>query len=464
MASKESALSYERLLGIVPVGVDPYAFIKDFITTWSSVPLSRITLAFLMIFFGLHVLIAGICLIILILPYTRGANRSQWVLRKLYIQEQSGREAHQAPLYFANARVLLTISQLLSSVSTPAFIWFDTGITTPNEHSLRPQVMPAFGLMNLAEILAYWSLSHCFLVTVCYGHKSQGDNSTGLIRYISPRLINFLFICFPIAATAMTIVVVTRVIVVTNGVQSGMVQLFAGLDRGSSLWKQVAVKSQSSVAQAQLNQLNLELKGLANETALLLETSFERFRFGECTFLFFSSLSCPVFIVLFFVLLRNYQHQRRNLSTKLFRPGNASKHENTHSDSDTQCHSSAANMGYFEAIRTDRQFLHLNMRALGTFIAMLVNIIVHLIAIFRTVDTLAVPYWRGVVSCLATGGSTFSGIPIAWQCWRLYADQVHSSAQASKNDVSTLEELPKTTVFSAGACDESASEIHVFQK
>jgi hypothetical protein len=81
---------------------------------------------------------------------------------------------------------------------------------------------------------------------------------------------------------------------VTNGVQSGMVQLFAGLDRGSSLWKQVAVKSQSSVAQAQLNQLNLELKGLANETALLLETSFERFRFGEFTFLIFSSLSCPV--------------------------------------------------------------------------------------------------------------------------------------------------------------------------
>jgi hypothetical protein len=92
MASKDSALSYEGLLGIVPVGVDPYAFIKDFISTWSSVPLSRITLAFLMILFGLHVLIAGLCLIILILPYTRGANQSQWVLRKLYIQEQSGRE------------------------------------------------------------------------------------------------------------------------------------------------------------------------------------------------------------------------------------------------------------------------------------------------------------------------------------------------------------------------------------
>ncbi|KAI7948124.1 hypothetical protein MJO28_010032 [Puccinia striiformis f. sp. tritici] len=460
MGSKGAALSFEGLVGMVPVGADPYAYIKDFISTWSSVPLSRISLAFLGTFFILHVLIAGICLIMLILPYTRGSNRSQWFLRKLYIQDESSGEARKSPLYFANARVLLTISQLLSSASTPAFIWFDTGITTPHAHSLRPQVMPAFGLMNLAEILAYWSLLHCFLVTVCYGHNGQGNKSLGLIRYIPPQLINFIFICFPIAATACTVAVVTRVIMVTNKVQSGMVQLFAGMDRGSLIWKQLAAQPQSSAAQAQLMRINAELKMLASETSLLLESSFERFRFGEYTFLFFSSVSCPIFIALFWVLLQNYQNQRRSSSTKLFHPGDSMKRHNTQCESDTECDSATGTMGYFDAMKTDRQFFHLNMRALGTFIAMLINIIVHLIAIFRTVDTLSVPHWRGVVSCLATAGSTFSGIPIAWQCWRLYADQAHSTTQASKNDSLTLEKTPKSHVF-PGTSAETRTDIHI---
>ncbi|WAR60035.1 hypothetical protein PtB15_11B677 [Puccinia triticina] len=466
MGSKQAGLSYEGLLSIVPVGVDPYAYIKEFISTWTSVPLSRIAVAFMIIFFCLHVLIAGLCLIILILPYARrtGADRSQWVFRKVYIQDQSGGEVHKDPLYFANARVLLTIAQLLSSASTPAFIWFDIGVTTPNEHSLRPQVMPAFGLMNLAEILAYWSLSHCFLVTVCYGQKTPGAKSKGLITHISPRLINTIFICLPIAAAAMTIVVVTRVILVTNNVQAGMVQLFAGLDRGSLIWKQIAVNPQSSVGlYSQLNVINLDLKRLAIETSDLMETSFERFRFGEFVFLSFSSISCPIFVTLFYVLLQNYQHQRRSSSRRSVRPGDSLKHENTHSDNDPHCHSAATSMGYFDAIKTDRQFFHLNMRALGTFLAMLINISVHLIAIIRTVDTLAVPHWRGIVSCLATAGSTFSGIPIAWQCWRLYADQVQSSAQASKNHSSQLEEIHHSHVF-PGPPGEMQSEFHIFPK
>jgi hypothetical protein len=91
----------------------------------------------------------------------------------------------------------------------------------------------------------------------------------------------------------MTTLVVVRVILVTNGVQSGMAQLFAELDRGSTIWAQNAVNPQSPL-QAQLTLTNLELKRLASETNLLLVTSFERFRFGECTFLFFSSVSCLV--------------------------------------------------------------------------------------------------------------------------------------------------------------------------
>lgn len=382
-------------------------------------------------------------------------------MKRLYVQKRSGGEDHHtAPLYFANARVLLTISQLLSSASTPAFIWFDNGLATPSQRALRPQVMPAFGLMNLAEILAYWSLSHCFMVTVCYGHQGQADKSTGPLRYFSPSFINCLFILFPLAATAMTTLVVVRVILVTNGVQSGMAQLFAELDRGSTIWAQNAVNPQSPL-QAQLTLTNLELKRLASETNLLLVTSFERFRFGECTFLFFSSVSCLIFVALSWVLLRNYQNQRRNASRKLFRSRNSQQHENTPSEGDTQCPSAATNISYFNAIKADRQFFHLNIRAMSTFIAMLINIAVHLIAIIRTADTLSVPYWRGIVSCLAAAGSTFSGIPIAWQCWRLYTDHAHSTGHTSKENFSTPEKAPNSQVFPTVSSEQLKLEFHL---
>ncbi|KAA1133274.1 hypothetical protein PGTUg99_018498 [Puccinia graminis f. sp. tritici] len=52
-------------------------------------------------------------------------------------------QAHRVPLYFANAGVLLTTSQLLSSASTSAFIWFDIGAASPGEHLFGSRALPA---------------------------------------------------------------------------------------------------------------------------------------------------------------------------------------------------------------------------------------------------------------------------------------------------------------------------------
>jgi len=457
MGSNGSPLDFESFLGNAPVDIDPYAFIKNSTSTWTSVPLSRFVSVLLLVFFCLHIIIAGICMIMLILPYTRGGKQSKWFFRRLYIHDESDREApvHKAPLYFANARVLLTISQLLSSASTPAFIWFDNSLLTPSQQSLRPHVMPAFGLMNLAEILAYWSLSHCFLVTIYYGAKDRRESCQGLLSRCAPHwLINFLFFCIPIAATVMTIVVVTRVSSVTNQVQSCLNQFFAELDRGSILWAHVKANPQSPMERAQLIETNLEMKKWAAETGLQMVSSFDRFRFGEIVFLSFTLVNGPVFVILFLVLLRHYRYQRRSALTRLESTAN--------SESGKQSNCVTTNMGYFDTLKKDRQFFHLNIRALATCIAMLVNIVVHIIAITRTVDTLSQPYWRGVVSCLATAGNTISGIPIAWQCWRLYADyQARPTAEPITKSASSPEKTSRTDLLPEACTREVGSEIHI---
>lgn len=99
----------------------------------------------------------------------------------------------------------------------------------------------------------------------------------------------------------MTIICVIRVISITNGIQSGLAQYLAQLDRGSTLW---AAKPQSPLEQAQLMEINLELKKWAVETSLLTVTSFERFRFGECVYLSFTLATCPVSQVQFNIVSR----------------------------------------------------------------------------------------------------------------------------------------------------------------
>ncbi|OAV98634.1 hypothetical protein PTTG_25602, partial [Puccinia triticina 1-1 BBBD Race 1] len=119
----------------------------------------------------------------------------QWYLKKVYIEDDSSGRAQKVPLYFANAGVLLTFSQMLSSVSTSAFIYFDIGIASPGQHLFRGRAIPTVGLMNLAEILAYWSLSHCFMViTICYGNAHQQQKSIAAIKHIPSLLMNIIFI------------------------------------------------------------------------------------------------------------------------------------------------------------------------------------------------------------------------------------------------------------------------------
>ncbi|KAA1069805.1 hypothetical protein PGT21_033567 [Puccinia graminis f. sp. tritici] len=427
-------LRVESLLSSIPVGADPYDYIKHSLLQWGSVPLCRATLVSLVVILILHAFIAATCLLLLTLPCIRPLKRSPWYLKKLYIEDHSSGKAHQVPLYFANAGVLLTTSQLLSSASTSAFIWFDIGAASPGEHLFGSRALPAVGLMNLAEILAYWSLSHCFLViTICHGNKKQQEKSMSSIRHIPPQVINFIFTFVPIAAMVITIFVIAWVTSVTSEIQSYMKQGLMALDQGSSIWKQLQATPQSLEAQAQLRGITMQLANLFRNAFPRLEVAFHRFRLGECLFLSFESVSCPIFVASFWILVQNYLKQSPNSTIKSCSSGGSMTHMNTGTESGTRTntHSVVASRSYLDAIKTDRQFFHLNIRALGTFISMLLNIILHMVNISRTTDALTVPYWRTVATLLGTVGSIFSGIPVVWQCWRLHVDQSDATADCS---------------------------------
>jgi hypothetical protein len=147
-----------------PVGFNPFAYQVDLINSHFFSQFSGFTKGLLVFLFICHLVITIFCSIILVLPYFQGTKRSQWIFRKLYIKTHPGAngillrfqplwllwsnadvsaaslmiQVYKAPLFWVNAGVLMTISQLISSVATQAYIviWFKIANAGKPNHTL----------------------------------------------------------------------------------------------------------------------------------------------------------------------------------------------------------------------------------------------------------------------------------------------------------------------------------------
>jgi hypothetical protein len=75
----------------LPAHSNPFVYLKDELSQSLTLPLSRPFVVVLLVFFVFHVLVAGLCLLILILPsISRAKSSTQWLWMKLFIKDQSG--------------------------------------------------------------------------------------------------------------------------------------------------------------------------------------------------------------------------------------------------------------------------------------------------------------------------------------------------------------------------------------
>ncbi|KAA1130993.1 hypothetical protein PGTUg99_021719 [Puccinia graminis f. sp. tritici] len=249
----------------VPPGVNPFQFSIDRSAHRGFAPLSRLTKALLLVFFVFHLLIAIFCLIILVLPYIRGVKQSHWFFRKLYIQDQSRQKVYKVPLLWVNGGVVMTMSQLMGSVATLAYILIQLAITQSINASLHVQVEPALAMMCMCEMLTYWSQMHCFVVAMFY-HNHKTD-SNGPKRWTPPPIfINCLFLGFPMVLVIATLPPVIGLSLNHNQITIGVTSIMNTLRQGASVWDQLKVPSttieEKHELTTQLNQIMSQLKDL----------------------------------------------------------------------------------------------------------------------------------------------------------------------------------------------------------
>jgi hypothetical protein len=219
-------LSHDIALGGLPADVDPFAYISQLTTRRFTPRLPQSAIVLVAVFLVFHVLLAAFNLIILVLPYFGHARRTPWFSQKLYIYSRSGEKrlsgsllntgcwldgltllfsfsfcvekVYRTPLYLVNSGVLMSISQLLASVTTQAYILMQIKMNLSEHFSLRCQFFPAYvlalnpfflgcimvsivfpysvsgilmfgilssrlGLMFIFNSYSYWSMTHCFL-------------------------------------------------------------------------------------------------------------------------------------------------------------------------------------------------------------------------------------------------------------------------------------------------------------
>ncbi|KAA1089720.1 hypothetical protein PGT21_028107 [Puccinia graminis f. sp. tritici] len=447
-------LSHDIALGGLPADVDPFAYISQLTTRRFTPRLPQSAIVLVAVFLVFHVLLAAFNLIILVLPYVGNARRTPWFSQKLYIYSRSGEKLYRTPLYLVNSGVLMSISQLLASVTTQAYIWMQIKMNLSEHFSLRCQFFPALGLMFIFNSYSYWSMTHCFLA-LYYSNKTFAVKSRRLGWLRSPLSINLFFLIFPISLTVATIVVVTRMSMVYHELQVQTRTLRATLNQGSQVWKQLQLPIHSAYEKeslsSQLTQTQAELESLLQQTGTLVPKLSNRFNSVRSIMLFFIPATSLVFVLSYWKLTEKYKQQgsgssnptlQSDLSDSWKSQGNC-KHLSVRS-----C-GSRASKTFLETLRSDPQFFRLTMRAFATLLGMLTGMVFWLLAIFKLNEMMIDPYWHGVATWLPTVSGSWTAIPVAWQSWRIYLDQ---KPQKAANSSCKLEEAPFPKEHSGTGC------------
>ncbi|KAA1107624.1 hypothetical protein PGT21_020205 [Puccinia graminis f. sp. tritici] len=440
MSNLQRRLAGEDInLSTIPPGVNPFNHVTNIITPRYFIPLSISATAFLVVFFIFHLLISIFCLVLLLLPYFRDFKQSQWLFRKLYIKDNSGTNVYNTPLYWVNAGILMTASQLIGSLGAQAFILIQILSADSVRYAIHSQLEPPLGLMFIGEMLTYWSLMHCFLVAIYYDNKTHGDPTKHVTRWSpSPTLINSVFLGFPICIVAATIALFTWLCSAHKLFSTGAGQILDSLKQGSSVWDRLRVSSTESEEELQLTtqllEITTQITNLRQETSVHLDHVVHCFLILQSVLLVLLWITCLIFISMFWLLVSKYQKSNvssgsASANTSFFRRWLWPKISRGAIEEQTV----STTPSLYDMAKKDRQFFHLLVRSLGMIIAMMTMMVLFLLGIVRTVDVVRSPYWRGVAAWLATASGTWSAFPITWQCWRLYKEELSGGSNDSAN-------------------------------
>ncbi|OAV95159.1 hypothetical protein PTTG_12164 [Puccinia triticina 1-1 BBBD Race 1] len=435
------SLINDEILSNLPPHSNPFAFMKDALSKNLALPLTRGFVVTLLAFFVFHVLIAGLCLLMLILPIISRSKRSQWLWMKLFVKDKSGELIYRAPLYFFNSGVLVTICQLCNSVISQAFIWCQIKLTGPFDYYRSDQMLALLGVMYVFECVGYCSLSHCFFVTAYYGRKVHGNPSRRRIRCISPPiLINMVSICFPLLTIATIMGTIIRLLLIHRGFANKITNLLENLSQASGIWEQlhhksVFLSSEKTMLLANgMSWHNSQIEELEIGAHQHLDTVIRYFQIFSCTVSSFLCVCCLLFVFSFWKLLRTNLREAKKPKIVLTVAINLPDDENQCDENSSHCQTTMSSVNHIPSsfALSNRQLSSLTIRSLLMFLSMLIAIGLLLILAIKPTNVLLNPYWRGYMTWLSTAGNTFSAICIVWQSWRLFIDQSKTNGAESQ--------------------------------
>lgn len=289
------------------------------------------------------------------------------------------------------------------------------------------------------------------MVNRYYSHQNSCKVTTkGMNTWLSTTiLINLLFALFPVAVT------VTQVAFIGSNVQAFWSlstrgrKVLSSLLEASVFWKQLQLET-SEDGRMQLEyriiEANADLEAMMEEIKPHVWGWIYHFRLSNCINLMFTCICFFVFCYLLYTLLHSYRPSGTQTSQSSTRshPGKDSSH-------------SSKQNGY----RIFRPGIrHLALVALGVVIAMISNIIISLLGIFMAPEMVLDRKWRSVYIWLTTGSDCWSAIPIAWQCWKLFATQTPRPVETLPR-ANALPPAPEKTFQSKLPLKGSSVELEV---
>ncbi|KAH9462868.1 hypothetical protein Pst134EA_014958 [Puccinia striiformis f. sp. tritici] len=433
MKKEFSRFSENSILSTIPTGVNPFDFLTDLINSKFFTPFYGFRKALLLLSFIFHLLIALFCLAILVLSFSRGKKRSQWLFRRLQIGDKSGQEA---PLFWLNAGILMTITQFMGSVATQAYILIELKTARSVSYALRTPMEPALGLMAMCELLNYWFLMHFFVVAICFDQETDGDTKIKDAKRWTPSttMINIISLGCPISIIIASVTLFNWLSSVHHPFMVVVVQSLDVLRQGSSAWNQLnsvtTTKTDERLLMTQLIQVTSQARSLNDQLEIFLERYTYSFHHFFCVLLVLHCITFLVFMILFCLLVKKLRqkasHSARasgSNSSPYYRFSTLNNALNIHEEQST-----SRTGGLIDVAKRNRQLFHLLLRALCVMITMITSGILVILGITTTGDILRDPHWRAMMVWLSTVATAWSAIPIAWQCWRLCEEDLGSTS------------------------------------
>jgi len=274
------------------------------------------------------------------------------------------------------------------------------------------------------EMLAHWIMAHCFL-TLSYSTDIPSKSITrSLTRWNpSPMFVNVFFACFPICIVAGTTGAILRGAAGFGVILSQTRKTLKVLSQGTRTLKQLqapsATEYQRNVTASRLARIQAKLTALTDEAQTNLRRTIYYHRWSSSLYFALMSVTCLVFMFSFMKLTQKFLRQGQDSSLQ---PTTSRAEEGVYSKKENEVTSIIPRRAYLGSLKSDRQLLGFTVRASATMIGMITSMIFYLIGIFRTSDVVLNPTWHGMMTWLPTVCGSWSAIPVAWQCWRLYTE------------------------------------------